>query len=412
MIRRSFAVVSLAALIAAGAAVLRAQDWNQWRGPSRSGVTAAFRAPAAWPDRPRKVWGATIGSGHASPVVAAGRVFALSRTGEDEVVTAFDQPSGRQIWQQRYRASYQINPAAGSHGKGPKSTPAVDGGRVFTLGINGTLSAFAADTGKPLWRKTFEREFDATAPDFGVAMSPLVDQGQVVVHVGGNRRGALMALDGATGTIKWQWKGDGPAYASPVLALFGASRQIVTQSRSHLVGISAADGRLLWSVPFTTSYDQNIVTPVISGDLVIHSGVDQPLAALRVHQSGGKWAAERAWETGAVPMYMSSAVLSGGYLFGLTHRNKGQFFAADPRSGKVLWTSRGREGDNAALIAAGELLMATTTEGELVIARRDPAKFDVIKRYTVAESPVWAHPVPAGRGILIKDADTLAYWEF
>jgi outer membrane protein assembly factor BamB len=399
-------------LIGGALAAAGAQDWNQWRGPSRTGVTTAFAAPAAWPDRPRKLWEANVGSGHSSPVVSGGTAFVLSRTGEDEVVTAFDYQNGKQIWQQRYRAEYQVNPAADSHGKGPKSTPAVDGGRVFTLGISGTLSAFDAATGKPLWRKTFAREFDATSPDFGVAMSPLVDQGSVIVHVGGNKRGALMALDGATGTIKWQWKGEGPAYASPVFATFGSSRQVITQSRAHIVGLSAADGRLLWSVPFTTSYDQNIVTPIVSGDLVFYSGLDQPLAALRVLEAGGKWVVERAWQAGDVPMYMSTAVMAGGNLFGLTHRNKGQFFAVDPRSGKVLWTTRGREGENAALIAAGDLLIATTTEGELVIARRDPARFDVIKRYTVAESPVWAHPVPAGRGILVKDEEKLAYWVF
>ena len=169
---------------------------------------------------------------------------------------------------------------------------------------------------------------------------------------------------------------------------------------------------MLWSVPFTTAYDQNIVTPIVSGDLVLYSGIEQPLTALRIRESAGKWTAEQAWRAESVPMYMSTAVLSGGTLFGLTHRNKGQFFAVDPRSGKVLWTTRGREGENAALIAVGELLMATTTEGELVIARRDAAKFDAIKRYTIAESPVWAHPVPAGRGVLIKDAEKLAYWTF
>ena len=389
-----------------------AQDWNQWRGPSRSGVTAAFQAPATWPDKPRKVWEATVGTGHSSPVVSGTRAFVFTRVGEDEVVTAVDHQTGKQVWQQRYRAPYQVNPAAESHGKGPKSTPVVDGGRLFTLGISGTLSAFDAATGKPLWRKTFDREFDASSPDFGVAMSPLVDDGQVIVHVGGNKSGALMALDGATGAVKWQWKGEGPAYASPVIASFGNSRQVVTQSRSHLVGLSAATGALLWSVPFTTAYDQNIVTPIVSGDLVLYSGIDQPLTALRIRESAGKWTAERAWHADSVPMYMSTAVLSGGSLFGLTHRNKGQFFALDPRSGKVLWTTRGREGENAALIAVGELLMATTTEGELVIARRDATKFDPIKRYTVAESPVWAHPVPAGRGVLIKDAEKLAFWVF
>ena len=410
--RRNPIVLGVALAAACAAAPLVAQDWNQWRGPSRSGITATFTAPATWPDKPRKVWESTVGSGHSSPVVSGTRAFVFARLGDDEVVSAFDYQSGKQVWQQRYRAPYQLNPAAEGHGKGPKSTPVADGGRLFSLGISGTLSAFDAATGKPLWRKTFDREFDATSPDFGVAMSPLVDGGNVIVHVGGNKSGALMAVDGATGTIKWQWKGDGPAYASPVIGSFGGSRQVITQSRSRLVGLSAATGALLWSVPFTTAYDQNIVTPIVSGDLVLYSGIEQPLTALRVRESGGKWTPEQVWRADSVPMYMSSAVLSGGTLFGLTHRNKGQFFAVDPRSGKVLWTTRGREGENAALIAAGDLLMATTTEGELVIARRDAAKFDVIKRYTVAESPVWAYPVPAGRGVLIKDAEKVVYWTF
>ena len=125
----------------------RAQDWNQWRGPSRSGVTAAFSPPAAWPDKPRKVWETTVGTGHSSPVVSGTRAFVFARVGDEEVVTAFDYQTGKQVWQQRYRAPYQVNPAAESHGKGPKSTPVVDGGRLFTLGISGTLSAFDAATG-------------------------------------------------------------------------------------------------------------------------------------------------------------------------------------------------------------------------------------------------------------------------
>jgi predicted nucleic acid-binding protein len=136
------------------------------------------------------------------------------------------------------------------------------------------------------------------------------------------------------------------------------------------------------------------------------------LTAVRIALVNGQWSARQAWRAESVPMYMSSAVLSGGYLYGLTHRNKGQFFCAEPKTGKVLWTTRGREAENAAVIASGDLLIATTTEGELVVARRDPAKFELIKRYTVAESPIWAHPAPAGSGILIKDAQKLAYWIF
>jgi outer membrane protein assembly factor BamB len=389
-----------------------AQDWVQWRGAARAGTSEAFAAPAVWPDKPTKAWEATVGSGHSSPVVLAGRAFVLTRLGDDEVVTAFELQSGKQAWQQKYAAPYQMNSAAESHGKGPKSTPAAGGGRVFTLGISGTLSAFEAGTGKPLWRKTFAREFDATSPDFGVAMSPLIDGDVVIAHVGGNKSGALGAFDAGSGAVRWQWKGEGPAYASPVIATFGGTRQVITQSRSHVVGLAASDGRLLWQIPFTTAYDQNTVTPVVFEDLVIYSGVEQPLTAVRVAAASGHWSARPVWRSESVPMYMSTGVVSGGHLFGLTHRNKGQFFCLDPKTGKVLWTTRGREGENAALIAVRDLLLATTTEGELVVTRRDPVKFDVIKRYTLAESPIWAHPAPAGRGLLIKDAEKLAYWVF
>ena len=116
--------------------------------------------------------------------------------------------------------------------------------------------------------------------------------------------------------------------------------------------------------------------------------------------------AEKFKEAGVTP------VAHGGQIFGLTHRNKGQFFAVDARTGKTLWTTRGREAENAALAVAGNLVLATTTEAELIVFRADPAKFVLVKRYTSAESPVWAHPAPAGRGVLIKDAETLAYWLF
>jgi outer membrane protein assembly factor BamB len=400
------------ALIVLSVATASAQDWNQWRGPSRTGVAAGFTAPAQWPDKPTRVWRVTVGAGHASPVVSNGRVFQLSRAAEQEIVTALDLESGKQVWQQRYDAPYEVNPAARSHGPGPKSTPVVSGGRLFTLGINGTLSAFDAASGKLQWRKQYAKEFDAVWPDFGVAMSPLLDNALLIVHVGGNRSGALLALDAATGQEKWTWKGEGPSYASPVIGTFGGTRQVITQSRLHLAGVNAADGSLLWRIPFTTDYDQNIVTPVIVDDLVIYTGLNKPLAAVRVTQSGGRWTPQPAWENAELPMYMSSPVAAGEYLFGLTHRNRGQFFCVDAKSGKTLWTTRGREGENAALVIVGDVILGTTTEGELVVARRDASKFDLIKRYTMAGSSIWAHPVPAGRGILIKDTDGLAYWTF
>jgi outer membrane protein assembly factor BamB len=357
------------------------------------------------------VWTVDAGIGHSSPVVVGNRVFLFSRIGEQEAVTAYDLASGKQVWRQSHDAPYQMNPAATSHGKGPKSTPAVQDGRLFTLGISGILSAYDAASGKVLWRHDFAKEFKNTSPDYGASMSPIVDGANVIAHVGGGGGGAIIAFDAASGSRKWTWKGDGPAYASPVIATLGKARQLITQTQSHIIGLAAADGRELWRIPFTTDYDQNIVTPVVVDGLLIYSGLSKPTTAVRVTEKGGTWVTEQVWQSADVPMYMNSPVVAGGILYGLTHRNRGQFFALDLSSGKQLWTSPPRQGENAALVAAGGLLIATTTDGELVVMRQGRA-YDLIREYTLADSPIWAHPAFAAGTILIKDAARLAAWRF
>jgi outer membrane protein assembly factor BamB len=399
-------------LFVAAVPLLSAQDWPQWRGPARTGVVQGLKPPAAWPDRPRQVWKVQAGIGHASPIVSGGRVFLFARSGEQESLSARDVATGKEIWRQAYDAPYQVNPAAASHGKGPKSTPVHDRGRIFTFGIGGVLSAWQAQDGRLLWRKDFRKDFKSTVPDFGVAMSPLVAGDAVILHAGGIDSGAVVALDVATGAQKWAWKGDGPAYASPVVAELAGVPQVITLSQRHLISLALADGSLLWQLPFTTEYDQNSVTPLVVGDLVIYGGLSKPTTALRVTRTGGKWVTAEAWQNADVSMYMSSPVESGGHIFGFTHRNRGQLFCLDPRSGKTMWTTKGREGENAALETAAGLVMAMTTDGELIVARNTPQQFDVVKRYTVADSPVWAHPVFVGSGMLVKDAESLAYWVF
>ena len=389
-----------------------AQDWNQWRGPARTGVASAFKPPSEWPERPKRAWKVEAGEGHSSPVVRGARAYLFSRVGDQEALTAYEIADGRQSWRQTYPAPYTMNPAATAHGKGPKSTPLVHGGRIFTLGISGILSAFNEADGRLIWRKDFKGEFPNLSPEFGTSMSPVADGSNVIAHVGGDGAGALMAFDAASGAVRWAWKGDGPAYASPIVADLAGTRQVITQSESSVVSVSAADGTLLWRLPFTTDYEQNIITPTIFDGMVIYGGLSKPTAALRVTHAGGKWNTSQMWSNPESPMYMSSPVLAGGMLIGLTHRNRGQFIALDARTGRTLWTSPGRQGDNAALVAAGNVVMATTTQGELVVVRQDPKAFTVLRTYTVADSPIWAHPAPAGDGILIKDASSLSYWKF
>jgi hypothetical protein len=144
--------------------------------------------------------------------------------------------------------------------------------------------------------------------------------------------------------------------------------------------------------------------------MVIYSGLEHPVVALRPVNKAGKWTAEKVWENAGAGMYMSSPVIAGTALFGMSNRNRGQFFAIDLANGKTLWTTRGREAENAAVVSAGSLLFMLKADAELVIARANPASFDVVRRYTVANSPTWAHPVIDANRIFVKDADTLTLW--
>jgi outer membrane protein assembly factor BamB len=400
-VRRALTIGLLLVAATAGA------DWPQWRGPGRDG-RADLGARAAWPATLKPGWKASIGLGHATPVVAGERVFTFAREGPDEVASAFDLATGQRVWRQSYAAPYTMNPAATGHGPGPKSTPVVAGGRLYTFGISGTLSCFDAATGKLVWRRAFGDQHKQTSPAFGAAQSPLLDGNRLVVHVGGDGDGALLSLDAATGATRWALKGYGPAYASPVAADLDGVRQYVVQTQSNVMGVDAARGQALWSLPFTTPYEQNSVTAVVSGATVIYSGLDQGIHAIRPRREGGRWTTPEAWANGDVSMYMSSPVIDGQRMFGFSHKKKGEFFCLDVQTGRTLWRSEGRQGENAALVAVGRDLLVLKDDAELVVIRMDAEKFAPVASYSVAKSPTWAHPVPTAKGVLVKDLDSLA----
>jgi outer membrane protein assembly factor BamB len=386
-----------------------AAAWPQWRGPARDGVASAFTVPTTWPAQLTRKWQATVGVGHASPVIAGNRVVVHTRQGTREIVAAYDLESGKQLWQQDVEAPYTVNPAAAGHGPGPKSTPAIAGGRVFTLGISGIFSAHDLATGKLLWRKNAP----ATPPLYGTASSPIVDGASVIAFLGGQNAGALTAMDAASGAVKWEWKGDGPGYSSPIIATLAGTRQVIVQSQTRLVSVNAANGRPLWETPIKTPFDQNSVTPLVANDLVIYAGLENPTIALRVTANQGTgWSVAPAWRNEELSMYMSSPAATGDAMFGLSNKNRGQFFAIDIKTGKTLWTTKGREAENASIVRAGDYLLLATTNSELIVARATSARYEEVKRYSVADSAMWAHPAFAGRTIIVKDVNTLVAWGF
>ncbi|MGB7925878.1 MAG: PQQ-binding-like beta-propeller repeat protein [Pyrinomonadaceae bacterium] len=398
-------LVSLLALSVPVAAV----DWPQWRGPARDGNVADFSVPQSWPKALKEEWKVTVGVGHSSPLMVDGRLYVFARQNDEEVLLCLEGATGKELWRSGQRVAYEMNPAARAHGKGPKSTPVVSGANVYTLGITGVLSCHDARTGKLKWRKEFSKEYpNNTSPLYGTATSPVVESNLLIVHVGGQDRGALTAFDAETGAVKWVYDADGPAYSSPIVVTLAGTRQVVTFTQKEFVGIAAANGKLLWKLPAKTAYDTNSVTAIAYKEMLIFSREDQGITAIKLVKKGAEVVPQEAWSNKENELYMNSPVIEGNLLFGLSARNKGQFFCINAETGKTLWQSPGRMGENAAILNAGKVLLLLTNDANLIVLPPSAKEYRPLAQYTVASSPTWAHPLVTGNRILVKDETTLA----
>ena len=385
-------------------------NWPQWRGPNRDGAAPAFRGPASWPEKLQTKWKINVGEGHSSPIFGEGKIFQFARPEGRETLSAIDPASGKILWTQSYDAPFTMNVAAWGHGKGPKSTPVYANGSVFTFGISGILSAVSAADGKLLWRKEFSKAFKNTSPDFGVAMSPVVWEGLLIAHAGGDKGGALTAFDVATGEEKWRWAADGPAYASPVVGVFDQVPQLIAFSQKSIFAVNVKTGQLLWQLNYQTPWEQNSVTPLLVNGTLIISGLDAGVKAVKPLLRNGAWTCETMWETKTASFNMNTPVLArDGLVVGFSHKNKGQMVALDPKTGAIEWSGKPRMGDNAAIVTGAGVVLVFTTESEMIVLREDAKKYEPLRIYTVADSAVWAHPLPLESGIVVKDAKTLAF---
>lgn len=395
---------ALLVLLLAGADAA-AQDWTEWRGPSRDGTVPAAVVPAAWPAGVARAWHVEVGEGYASPVVAAGRAYLHSRSDPEETVTAIELATGKVMWQQRYQAPFQKNQYAKTMAKGPNSTPLISGSRLYTLGVTGVLSAWNLADGSLVWREDYSASIDTSQMFCGTAMSPLVEGGSLIVQVGSDVHGGrVMALDPATGQTRWTWRGLGPGYASPLAVTVQGVRQLITLTNGSIISLNAATGALLWSVPFPDEWHENIASPVWTGRHVVVSGTRQGTHAYALSMANGAWTATQAWRNADVTMYTSSPVFADGRIYGLSSKRRGQLVALDAATGALTWATRGRDGNHASFLLAPRHVMVLTDGGQLIVARRGVNTYQEEKRYEVGTSGTWSLPVLLSDGLLVREA--------
>jgi outer membrane protein assembly factor BamB len=397
-------------LLLSCAAIANAQDWTQWRGPNRDGVVTTFTAPAAWPEKLKLIWKTPVGSGYSSPIVFQNKAWVFSRKDETEVVSCLDLKTGKLLWSQNYGVPFKKNQYANEMGKGPYATPVLYQGKLYTLGVNAVLSCLDANTGALKWRKDFGLP-DTSKMFCGTAMSPVIENGNVIVHVGDDIKGGLMiALDAASGNPQWKLNCDGPGYASPIVVTLEGARQLVTMTDKSVLGVDVRTGTQLWRLAWPDEWNENIVTPTLYKNTLILSGVRKGTMAVQIAKSGAQWMTKQVWHNPELTMYMNSPVLDGQYFYGMSAKRKGQFFCAEAATGKVLWATEGREGNQAAVLNAKGALLILTSDANLIVAKKATDKFQQLAKYSVADSATYAHPVLLGKKILIKDDATLALW--
>jgi outer membrane protein assembly factor BamB len=383
-------------------------DWPQWRGPGRDNKLTDFTAPATWPKELTQKWKTTVGLGDASPVLVGDKVYAFTRQGGDEVILALDAANGKILWQDKYEAQAVTGPGAGH--PGPRSSPVVAEGKVCTLGVGGVLSCLDAATGKVAWRK------DSKAwPQFFTSSSPIIVDGKCIAYLGGRGKGELVAYDLASGDEKWKWTGDGPPYGSPVLMTVDGTKQIVTPAEKSMkeksiVGISVADGKLLWQVPFSPRYTSG--TPIVDGQTVIVSGQGAGTEALKIEKKGDGFTANELWKKTQSANQYNTPVLKDGSLYGLAPAGRGNtnIFCMDAKTGDVLWTDKTSRGDCGTILDAGSVLLALTSDSNLVAFKPDKKEYAELAKYKVADTPTWAYPIITGNRVFVKDKDSLILW--
>ncbi|MBB6050019.1 PQQ-binding-like beta-propeller repeat protein [Armatimonas rosea] len=351
-------------------------DWPQWRGALRNGTspeTVGWRG-----GKPRPLWQAAIGQGFSSVAVVGGKLYTLGNAGGTDWVHCLNAATGKPVWQYKYTCG------AGDYG-GPRATPTVHNGNVYTLSREGLALCLNAATGKLVW----QQRLSGAVPQWGFAGSPLVQGSRVIYNVGTSGT----ALDKLTGKILWK-TGEGPAgYAAPV-AFDGG---IAIFSAKALVAVSAATGKTLWQYPWETSYDVNAADPIFSGGQVfISSNYGKGGALLRL----GSGAPQPVWQTRAMKNHFNTCVLHNGFLYG---NDENTLRCLEWGTGRERWSLRGI--DKGGLILAGNQLVVMGGRGELILLAADPNRLTEQARGTVLSGTCWTHPVLANGTLYCRNQE-------
>jgi len=378
------------------------KEWSQWRGPSRDGISEETGLLQEWPKSgPPLAWRSNgVGNGYSSFSTSGGRLYTLGARAGVEYVIALDRATGKKVWETQNGRRFEND-----RGDGPRSTPTVEGDRLYVLGGNGDLTCLEHATGKKIWSVNIVQRFGGVNPYWGYSESPLILGDRILVNTGGRGAG-IAAVSTADGSTLWRQHNDGAGYSSPMLMRTGSLNQVIFFTEDRALAVDPRDGRLLWSYNKANNGTANIATPIVRGTRVfVSSDYGTGGALLDVRAAGNLATANEVYFTRDMRNHHASSVLVGDHLYGFSSSILTSL-AFD--TGKPAW--RDRSVGKGSLIFADGRLYLYSEDSVVGLAEASPAGYREHGRFTLAQQsglPTWSHPIIAGGLLIIRDQDNV-----
>jgi len=388
----------------------RGEDWPQFLGPARNGVYSG--AVVAWTKngpasgwKPTQIWKKDVGQGFSAPVVAGGRLIIFHRLENRAVVDCLDASSGRPAWSAEYPTNYRDD---FGFDEGPRGTPAIALGKVYTFGAEGVLQCLDFATGKRLWTVDTRQKFGADKGFFGQVCSPLVEGERVLLNLGGRHGAGIAAFDAQTGKMLWTATDDEAGYSVPIAVTIAGLRHALFLTRAGLVDVDPATGHVRFQFPWRSRSQAsvNAAAPIVIGNLVFLSA-SYGTGATLLEINGTK--AKQLWSSDdALSNHYATSVYRDGYLYGYHGRQEyGQSLrCVELKSGKVQWNEDGFGAGTVTL--TGDRLLLVRESGETVIAEASPKAFRILARAPLVPATVRAYPALADGKLYVRNERTLA----
>lgn len=360
-----------------------ADDWPQWRGPNRNGVSDEKGLITTWPEEgPQVLWRIAIGDGFSAISVAHGNVYTMWTEGDDEFLYCLDASTGDKLWQFRVGPVFKED-----HGDGPRSVPTIENEMVYIVGSNGHFHAVHAIRGNPIWSHDLVREYGTVIPRWGYSCSPLIERNLVILDVGGKTGHAFIAFEKKNGQVIWRSHTDKLTYSSPMAFTISGRRQIIFFNESGLHAVSPENGEVLWHYKWEETI--NIATPIfIAPDKIfISSSYGKGAVLLKITNRDGRFAIEPIWNNDTMRNHFNSSVLAGNYLYGFDNAVL-KCIAAD--TGEQKWLKR-RLGKGSLIYADGQFIVLSE-RGKLILIEANSDQYIETASFQILKGRCWTPP--------------------